>query len=876
MSQKVSDADIAEEGVRSLILEYFKEELSDTSLHMQSEVFPTPTNHKVVLYNQLAVRTCLLNNWPGIQKSYPCLHGFGSVVGDADFLYTSKYPYCDLRTLTLRVVETVHDFVHFTLTFIRSLCASEICFEANCVNTKRTVVHPSPASSTIMSELANNQWATPANQVKVDDRELWGRDTTTVSRARKFGDQVQTKTIQKFGVQQGKPEYILVDAAQNMLKKLQEHNEEPSKLEAKTFLINALNIDQDHIMFHLKEDANGDVQLISLIIRGKKYIPSQDQIEHFEKDMRTAVEAIVKNDDLQYHNSFLRMHMLLKNPLDWYVQGAFDEDNNWYVHFHIYVINEEMVVIRDIEEMKKLHEQKLDMRSDKLTLIFDDGLKFDKTFTSSGIPHATGEETTPETEADTLQKLTENKVHLGLHKKAAEDSLVLTEAFFGSGLDAIEKLDQKRAVMLFISEKKVDENPEIVPHMQRTFTEQSDTISHLREVQGEHDVEHYFGLADEHKEMGKHYNKIAEAYTQITGGDTCGLELQELTSVLTGPQREVRNLDTLDQQCRENVASYIAAFTPDKMDRKLDKDVAGWKEFVEYRDATTEAERAGKRPTKEDFDRTTWAKKAWNDVQDERAEENKVLGFLGSLMRKQFHEMINNDPARTFPITWPWNWPAAVKSYFTVVVEMPAGSHERKLLYNNFYSMLYERLIADVSGQKYLYYKNIAIDVMFMKDRQIPRSKRPYRMSPAEFDFYDKIKFFLLFYAATIAAVLVGKKWLPFSAEDPEGNMVDIPENIRNRFRVDLMHMAVITVMGVAGERMDLTIVHVVIFILLNAVYMGREGYNLSKELLEPRKKKNKSVPRKSKVHAEMARQRREAAELLQEQKREHRSGRGY
>lgn len=112
---------IGQESINSRILAYFKTELNDSSLNKASRVFPVPTNSEVVFTNQLATRTCLYKNWQDIQHSYPCLHDFEYVVGDADFLYTMKYPYMDITTLQAHVIETVHYFVDFIFGFIQSL-----------------------------------------------------------------------------------------------------------------------------------------------------------------------------------------------------------------------------------------------------------------------------------------------------------------------------------------------------------------------------------------------------------------------------------------------------------------------------------------------------------------------------------------------------------------------------------------------------------------------------------------------------------------------------------------------------------------------------------------------------------------------------------
>lgn len=164
MPSGVSDAEllmrfreIGEESINSLLLTYFRAHLEDDTLHMASRVFPRPTNSDVIVANQLAVRKCLSDNWQGIQDAYPCLYNFEYVLGEADFLYTIRYPYAEINTWNVRIVETVDDFVDFIFDFIQNLCmpcilqsgkscgalrkkmvdALELCAEEGCSETRR-------------------------------------------------------------------------------------------------------------------------------------------------------------------------------------------------------------------------------------------------------------------------------------------------------------------------------------------------------------------------------------------------------------------------------------------------------------------------------------------------------------------------------------------------------------------------------------------------------------------------------------------------------------------------------------------------------------------------------------------------------------------
>lgn len=90
MPSGVSDAElvktfraIGEASIEALILQHFRLQLEQPDLELHTPVFPELENHKHVFLNQLAVRKCLHDIWPGIQDSYPCIHDFEYVVGDA-------------------------------------------------------------------------------------------------------------------------------------------------------------------------------------------------------------------------------------------------------------------------------------------------------------------------------------------------------------------------------------------------------------------------------------------------------------------------------------------------------------------------------------------------------------------------------------------------------------------------------------------------------------------------------------------------------------------------------------------------------------------------------------------------------------------------
>ncbi len=123
--------------VEKALLRYFQDELGDKTLTIGSTVFPKPENKMMVALNKLAVRKCLIQSWTRVQDSYPCLDGFEYVVGDADFKYIMEFPYYDMDTGILHGVETVNDFVDFTMGLVVDLCMP--CIKPNTWGCSRMV-----------------------------------------------------------------------------------------------------------------------------------------------------------------------------------------------------------------------------------------------------------------------------------------------------------------------------------------------------------------------------------------------------------------------------------------------------------------------------------------------------------------------------------------------------------------------------------------------------------------------------------------------------------------------------------------------------------------------------------------------------------------
>lgn len=129
MPSGVSDAElvktfraIGEGRIQALILQHFREELGNPDLELHTTVFPELKSKKHIFLNQLAVRKCLYDNWPDIQDSYPCIHDFEYVVGDADCLFLMRFPCINLLTGRIHGVETVQNFIDFIFEFIQILC----------------------------------------------------------------------------------------------------------------------------------------------------------------------------------------------------------------------------------------------------------------------------------------------------------------------------------------------------------------------------------------------------------------------------------------------------------------------------------------------------------------------------------------------------------------------------------------------------------------------------------------------------------------------------------------------------------------------------------------------------------------------------------
>lgn len=113
--------DIGKTSVETTLLKYFKKKRGDRSLTRDSVVFPKSETSNMIMLNKLTERKCLRDNWTKIKYSCPCIDGLHYVVGDADSKYAMEFPYHDMDTETVDGVETVRDFVDFTMSLLIKL-----------------------------------------------------------------------------------------------------------------------------------------------------------------------------------------------------------------------------------------------------------------------------------------------------------------------------------------------------------------------------------------------------------------------------------------------------------------------------------------------------------------------------------------------------------------------------------------------------------------------------------------------------------------------------------------------------------------------------------------------------------------------------------
>lgn len=613
---------IGEASINNLMLTYLKTESDDYSLNITSRVFPAPTNRDVVFLNQLAVRTCLLHNWSGIQDAYPCLKGFEYVVGDADFLYTIRYPYTDLTTYTTHIVETVGDFVDFTFEFIQSLCipclfqfdkscvslrkdmnmALDKCRTEKCSETRRLLLdfvtnnmrQPDPASSGSAQLGTSFTQMVPASKQppKLDLASTWGIGNPFFTQVQPWYNKLpRGKKEKSVSMQKYFPEYPLFAEAVNHLILLKEDGKKPTKFTADGLISQALHKTEDWT-FEIDEDDDGKLALVQAWYKSKTVEPDQTQRESFNKDLNNVRESIRNNGELTLLYQLLKQHAETDVPFDCAVKGGFDANGDWHTNFMIYVVRGQLRgnVIHDII-------RKTEGTSNKKTATKDKSVTYDY-----------GQKPT-DTWAENVRRfeyVDGTAIDFGnnLPAELIKDAATLKTVFFGNGTDFPNE-DLFVSALSFLDRDFLLEEKGLLPETLSLMTDFSELRDQLI------DIKNTCGL----KQNLARAEKVRKT-SQILQSEFGTCDIEECIALVPSRTEKVR------QKIMNLVHQDIISSTATVLDDKLLSENIGWETFMSFRDAVKNNEAVGVEVTEDDRKKVKIAKDAMDKAVRHRQQES--------------------------------------------------------------------------------------------------------------------------------------------------------------------------------------------------------------------------------------------------------------
>lgn len=861
---------IGEEGVNSILLTYFRKELRDPSLDLSSRVFPVPISGDVVFINQLAVRTCLLNNWPSIQKVYPCVDDFEYIVGDSDFMYSQNYPFFDTTTATAHVVERVQDFVDYIFEFIQRICMpclyqSDDNYATLTSRMRQALEDSADANASEETKrrhltyfLQSLESSTPASSASLDvvtgakpnAPPYYSLRDPIAEQGEQYLKKLPAKTKEdfEFSIQTQKIESRVLQMGRKLLEMLAKYQRKPSIYDAVTVVKDLLKELDDKVYFHIQDDPDNNPYIADVFIDGDLKTLPPEEMKQLNEELKAVINDIMDNGKIDLLMDLVRNNQLVKVPFDFMVKGGYDGNGTWRTKFIVYVVGDKMHV-QDVIKYSKIHR----LGGNKTSTLVDIDVGLDTR--STDLVDFVGGVINEDRSRAEMAGLGAKSVSLSRGEQVISDAATFTRAMYSDDRDKFLGQDQFRAVLLFLGRQSVTENPDLLDSAMKIFTDHTSIIQKLREVSSEFEIDMVLARASLFKRLSDglyDYCSADEMVPTMAGRDT---------------------ITDLQAQIFKNVAQYIASFTHRSLDSHLARpdEVPGWEEFMSYRDAVANAERQRVPVTEVHRARAEMARKAISDAKLFRKREKSPLWFWGWMMRKQHHGLMEKTTIGNIP---------ALKTYFKLKSQI-SDERDRDLFEKTFYNIMYNQLVDDVSQETYAEWKEMATDVTFAFQRNKPRGEEYFHMHPFERDFLSEASSFLWFYAAIWVCTLWSSWKNLTKKKGDDGNSVSIPENISKQDQIEIGRAVLVAGLGGSRGRLDLFFADFMIFVFASRIVPKTGQFaQFVWKWMKSRNEKKETTPRpldhleQMEIKYAARGARREAAELAKGSRSQTRSGR--
>lgn len=701
---------IGKESILGRTLQYFRDELDSHWLKPSSTVFPKPDRKDLVTFNKLAIKVFLSHNWSFIQELYPCLLNFVGIMGEADVMYTIGYPIYHIETGDACGVETVKDFFDFTWKLIVKTCIPclhsfqepcrvkieklieqlEVCQNStNCTEARETALRsflhgvngmvPSSSTSLMSPETQKvfYQKINPSN----DNRAIFKERTNPWNgKAVKIKENI--KNVFEGGLvvetHAHKPEKMEYIQAQNTLETLVESGIPISDTLAWTLMHDLLKSDGVTILGTITEDAREPLQFQGIIHQNAvaQYTPEEKQ--GINEVLNNILRDIKKDKSLKGMIGIIRKDQLEKIPIDLSLTGELHE-NKFVTKIVTYVVGDKIGLVETDAIQRILSPdpgQPFHMFVDnKVTINLSD---------PSSVPRFVGENLDVRSLVEKASELVGGKrydfVERPTEKELFEQAEAVRVAIFGKSVKPLST-DQVVAA-IFLAANSVNENEKVFGNVVENFGELIIIREKMLKVKEGKELDKLFQRA----------NLLQDIRIEREERDKGAIASSSSTAA-----------DELHKEVCRNLARAFADPVLTEIDlMAVEENVAGWQQFKTARDSSDDGERRR-------------AKAAVAKAVAMRLDNSYPTALAAVYARKVQHGNHNDHPLGVFTL---------LRSTGDLLV----GTDVHEVFYDNFQKVIMGDEEAEVHGMTFTEVLDMAHDVSFVFDVEIPRSQKKYRL----------------------------------------------------------------------------------------------------------------------------------------------------
>ncbi|CAM9529262.1 unnamed protein product [Pylaiella littoralis] len=757
--------------IRQTFLRYFRRELNNTSLTMESSVFPKPDSKNLVDMNNMSVVLCMRDNWSAIQKSYPCVKDFKYVVGDIDYMYIFSYPYVDMKTRELHGVETVQDFVDFAMEVVTKACipcltkksmgcssmgkkmeeSLELCAKTKCTKTRekllRFFIHhikknggtddrkPSSAVNMVPMDYAPVMPVMPPMPPVMDVatpsvNSLFHRppneytsviEGVQLDMKRRHGDDVQVFVDDSTDI---KSEVYQI--SKDHFKRLEAAGEEitdTSVLMGMTPVINSKERSYNVQVF------DGKVDLLGVYDKFGKVIQTPGELEEDRAEIQHVMDE-VKSGNIEILGEIVKSVHDSEVPVTFEIVGGTDDNGNWHTKYIVYVINEEMRVSH-MDKIKLVYGRLVDgeanvFMEDRANMVGD----LENVLQTNG-ENLSG---TSLEGKNFMQNFRKNVFNLDGEPDDGYDPVVFADAavntMFGTGEKFLD--DDHRVALYIVSDKSAQEHREEFRQLLSSLGDRVDMKHDLESISYSNNLERAFRVSDRAHELQRKYEQRV-----IDDPST------ENTSALAKQKSAVEKLDA---EFNASLQRYIAGSAGDALDEAGLKLVPGYGEIMRLRNIAY-ADNGKIREGLNEKDQAD-AEKFTKALQLARAFRKKRQGNMTPFQRIMREK--NPEGGWVFPL----GAVGIIKAYRDAS-EIIEDTPEADLLDDAMAAILTKGLIEDLEGISMSDLLEFSSDVRVAYDLLIPRELSNGFMIPPEQQAVKQGGTFLAIWAAISISALV-------------------------------------------------------------------------------------------------------------------------